>query len=386
MLTRLFHLLLITLVATVLCPATSSGQTCVDYTQYPHWIAQSETPVFAKDVVVEGDFTYLAIGTGGIMIFDVSDPTHPFEVSHLVGATQPGWSAQANYLELDRDHLFISDGYFHKIHVVNVEDPYHPFVVTDIATPSHNEGLALYGDFLYLATGSTGVEVYSIADPVNPVHVRTVSGTWLTNVKVINNLLITTSLPGRSSIYSLADPGHPILQDQFDSPDEMETWGLTSLGDLVYVSGFLNTWILDISVPQATVHVGTFPRGSQFVEIFHDRLYMTPFHLEVYELTDPLDPVLAHVLPDPAYPFSPIRQVTMSEEFLFAAADDAGLMVADFRGKDWEGIQSFLAFQNEPEDMMVLDDHALVATGTHGVQCIDITDPESPSFVGTLDT
>ena len=137
---------------------------CLNYSDYPHWISQLETPVFAEDVLVEGNLAYLAIRTAGIIIVDITHPGHPVQIGSLGGTVDPDWTATADRLALDGNHLFVADGSGRLVHVVDVSDPTAPFPVTQIPTGIYPDGLALKGDYLYVAVQNRGVVVFDITD------------------------------------------------------------------------------------------------------------------------------------------------------------------------------------------------------------------------------
>ena len=72
---NILSLLLISAIGPAIGPAMAGD--CLNYADYPHWISQLETPVWAADVLVEGNLAYLAIRTAGIAIVDISGPWHP---------------------------------------------------------------------------------------------------------------------------------------------------------------------------------------------------------------------------------------------------------------------------------------------------------------------
>ena len=82
----------------------------------------SNTNAQALGVAVAGNYAYLANQYDGLRIYDVSDPTNPFEVAH------------------------VNDG-----------------------------GLAscvvLSGNYAYLANGGDGLRIYNVSDPTHPVSV-----------------------------------------------------------------------------------------------------------------------------------------------------------------------------------------------------------------------
>lgn len=364
----------------------SFAEDCLDYSFFPHWISQVETSVWASDVIVEGDLAYLALRTGGIAVVDVTNPWFPQQIGVLVGAIEPGWSATADRLVKSGDHLFISDGTGRKIHVVNVEDPTAPYLVTSVDTPVFPDGLALKDPYLYVAIQYAGVEIYDITDPALPQLVFSVSHELTHNVRIFGDLLFVTGFTNSVGIYSLQDPSSPVVLSEVTLPDEMETYDVAMLESLAYVSGALGTWIVDCADPETAALVGTLPTGASSITIEDGRAYLTPHYLEVYDLTDPLNPTPVHILPTAGFPSAPLHNLEMVRGVAFVAADDAGLLMADFSGYDWPEPVGSYDLPGNIEDLNINQDFALAAAGSEGLWVLNIDDPTNPNPVVHLES
>ena len=280
-------------------------------------------------MLVEGDLVYLAARTAGIIIADISDPWHPVQVGQL---NYPDWTGTADRLALDGDHLFVTDGTGREVHVVDVSDPTAPSRVAQVATEVYPAGLALRGDFLYVAVQETGLEIFDITNPVQPQPVGILPVSLATNVDIEGGLMFTTSLTNTVAIHDLVDPANPALLATVTLPEEVETYEVRVRGNLAYVAGPLGTWILDITDPATPALVGAIPGGSTSLTIADGHAFLMRFRIEVFDLANPLAPVPVVKLSQPeGSGFSFIRRVVLQDGFVFAAADDAGLMVADCR-------------------------------------------------------
>lgn len=373
----------------VLLVTSSLGQVlagdCLDYSDHPHWIAQLETPVFAEDVLVEGNLAYLAIRTAGIVIADITDPWHPVQIGSLGGTVDPDWTATADRLALAGHHLFVADGAGRLVHVVDVSDPTGPFPVAQISTGVYPDGLALAGNYLYIAVQYTGVVIFDITDPSTPQPAGTLPVTLAHNVAVFDDLLYATGYTNSVSIFDLAEPSAPVLLSQVVFPDEFETYDVAVLGHLAYVAGPAGTWIVDVSEPDAASLVGSIPQGATSITIEDNWAYLTPFNLEIFDLTNPLTPVRVSYLPKPSQGFfSPVKQVAVSGGFAFTAADDAGLLVADLAQRISPPLTTNLDFPATVERIRIWGDYVLAADRTEGLLVVDITDPAVPFVTASL--
>jgi hypothetical protein len=374
--------LALALISAALNAFPAAAQDCFDYTTAPHWIAQLETPVWTSDVLVEGDLVYLAARTAGIIIADISDPWHPVQVGHL---DYPDWTGTADRLALSGNHLFVTDGSGRLLQVVDVSDPIAPSRVTQVATDVYPDGLALLGDFLYVAVQATGVEIYDITNPAQPQPVGTLPVTLAHNVDIEGELLFTTSLTNTVAIHDLVDPANPALLATVTLPEEVEAYDVEVLGDLAYVAGALGTWIMDITDPTAPALAGSIPGGCTSLTIADGHAFLMRFRVEVFDLANPLAPVPVVKLSQPeGSGFSFIRRVVLQDGFVFAAADDAGLMVADCRQMVPPPLIGTLDPPSSVYRVHRDNSYTLATAGSGGLLVLDLEDPGQPQQIGLL--
>jgi hypothetical protein len=54
-----------------------SAADCIDYLDYLHWVASTDTPHQAADVTVSGTYAYVADYLSGLQVIDITDPESP---------------------------------------------------------------------------------------------------------------------------------------------------------------------------------------------------------------------------------------------------------------------------------------------------------------------
>jgi len=116
------------------------------------------------DVVVAGNYAYVAAHTTGLRVISVSDPAHPAEVgscwtpSYAQGVAQAGSYAYIAALGAG-------------MRVISVADPTQPFEVGFCETPGNAEGVTVAGNLACVADMGAGLRVISVTDPAQPVEV-----------------------------------------------------------------------------------------------------------------------------------------------------------------------------------------------------------------------
>lgn len=115
-----------------------------------------DTPGYAYDVAVQGSYLYVADGSSGLLILDVSNPASPA----LRGTFNPGSIFQNVAVSGDFAYLPASVGTM----IVNIASPNSP---SQAALAPTTGRIAVQGQFAY-ATQSGGLRIFDISDPYNP--------------------------------------------------------------------------------------------------------------------------------------------------------------------------------------------------------------------------
>lgn len=208
-------------------------------------LATSEDGV--REIVVEGDYAYLADRGGGLVIADVSDPDAPFVVGTLpavgfaldmavdgdlvfVGTAGEGMavvdgsdrsapSIVGRYGDgLDVLDLFIEDGVAYLacsedgVRVVDVSSPASPAERSRISTDGALYSLGVYGDRLYAPYFGGGLRVYDISDPAEPIEVGAIDNDKAYfGISIDGGLACVLNRGGTVETYDLTGGGTPVL-------------------------------------------------------------------------------------------------------------------------------------------------------------------------------
>jgi hypothetical protein len=269
----------------------------------PAFTDSIDPPLFADDVCVSGDYTYMLDRTHGFRIFNTSIPGYPVLEGFLA------LSSKATDLCVSGTYAFLSDS-AGTVKVIDVSDPVHP-VFTGASIPAESPAaLFASGNRLYIADTVTGLSIADITDPLAPFIMGIVA--------TYGTVLSVTASDGRA-----------------------------------YVSeGASGVEIFDVSNPAAPISIARIPmndarcsaatsNGSSCYLIVADGTSGLAIQ-NVTDLSSPLpDPVFFNRLDDPDKPAS------------FTAATVA-----------------------------ISGSYAFVGLGEDGILALDITHPEQPSITG----
>ncbi len=126
----------------------------------------------ALDVATHGRYAYLAYGSAGIIIVDISDPDRPRRVGDLITE----WPAER--LAVQDGVLYVTAGVGGLL-LIDVSAPASLEVLGRIRTTCYPRDLAVSRGFAYVADGfcgSDGLVVVDVSDPRAPRVARTLAG------------------------------------------------------------------------------------------------------------------------------------------------------------------------------------------------------------------
>ncbi len=154
----------------------------------------------ALDVVTDGRHAYVAYGSAGIFIADISDPGHP----HMA-ATFPT-ARPAEHLALQDGRLFVTTG-VGGVLVLDVSLPEKPLLLNTLRTRCYPMDVAAGGGGrIYVADGycgSSGLLVFDMRNPQHPKRERSYSG-GAGRVQLLNGHVFSM---GKSKT-----AGYPVMQ------------------------------------------------------------------------------------------------------------------------------------------------------------------------------
>ncbi|MBD3163477.1 MAG: T9SS type A sorting domain-containing protein [Candidatus Eisenbacteria bacterium] len=330
-------------------------------------------PRTPRDLVVSGDYAYVANRIEGLKVIDVSDPANPLEAGGYPDVYSIAWQ-----IEVAGDYAYVANSAngLTVLDVTDLSDPQHVASTGSLAETrdvAHQDGLA------YVADWTGGLRIFDVADPAQPDEIGTVGGlnAWRVLVRGSYVYLIDAGVNQRDDlrIFDVADPTAPqevgSLQFQVDGV----MWEMALYGDYLYVAGDDGgVRILDISDPEAPQEIGSYalssvtdvavkdemlvvasfggfdgglfllditdPENPQPIGSFEEA-WWSPFHLDVhgdyvctsetyselhlFDISDPASPVRVELY----VPAGDIVEITAHDQYLFVSNAEAGVLILE---------------------------------------------------------
>jgi hypothetical protein len=213
-------------------------------------------PGFANNVKVNGNFAYVAAGSAGLQVVDVTDRTAPHIVASLA---TPG---NANDLRVVGNKVYLAAGSAGLL-IIDVSNPLSPTLLGSLATPDIAWDVAIAGNLAFIAAGSSGLRIASISDPTNPTFISSTVAApscalgTAKGVAVSGSFALVAAGSGGLQVVDISNPANPQILGCVGMPSgdarKVQAKGITA-----FVAPYPDSLqIVDFSVPFNPVIVGT---------------------------------------------------------------------------------------------------------------------------------
>lgn len=394
-----------------------------------------ETPQVVYDLELQGNLLYVAVGNAGVMVFDVSDPMEPTEISqydtpgdvtalriegdrayvmesgrflaldisdpeNLREVGYDDWPVGVADWQISGDRAFVSDG-GPNYYILNISNPDDISVIGSYSRPggSSFQSIALSDNYAYVGDRATG-RIW-IIDPSIPRDVN-----WIGD---FNPLCLATSgnylFAGRGwgewniAAWDISNPMSPERVLSLQVP--LHTYDIEVRDDLLFSLQWVEWWwgvnticcwdISDIRNPRVILERFDLPGDVRKFALQGDYVYVAcgGNGLVIVDISDVAHPqvVATHRARWSA------DDVAVSGAYAYVADDLAGLRVIDVSNPEEPNEVGFIGPRGagegweRPTHFVTIDgDFAYVSEAENGIRVISIADPEHPEEVGFYDT
>ncbi len=256
---------------------------------HPEELGYYETPGATLDIVVSGDYAYIAEDqiwvegehvTGGLRIISIIDPEHPEEVGYFEIGTG------AFIVTVSGNYAYVTGQV--GLHIISIADPESPEEIAFYETRDRPEGVGISGNYAYVSDYE-GLHVLSIRDPEHPVELEFYDIYGLSGKITVSGNYIYVLEFACVIILSISDPEHPEELGLYLK--QGQKYSITVSGDCAYITdrhGGLR--IISIADQENPEEVGFYdPRrfDTEFV-VCGDYLYIVKRDgLRIISITNP---------------------------------------------------------------------------------------------------
>jgi hypothetical protein len=210
-------------------------------------------PGYANNVDVAGDFAYVAAGSAGLHVVDITDRRNP----RIVGSLDtPGVGIDVRVVG---SLAYLADG-TSGLSVINVSNPTAPSLVGRVDTPGDAQDLVVRDGVVYVADGPEGLAIIDARSPAAPVILAQIDTPGVARgVDVTGTLAVLADGPVTIRTIDVSSPTAPVLRGSVTLPGDVKD--LVVKDQFAYVAAYSpgSLQVVDVSNPAVPVVAGSTP-------------------------------------------------------------------------------------------------------------------------------
>ncbi len=274
-----------------------------------------------------------------------------------------------------------SDG----LKIIEVSDPSAPAILATSPTDAFATSVTVDSKYAYMADLSAGFKVVNVSDPAHPgTPVSVVSaGSMILSITVENDKAYICDYNGALWIYNVSTPTAPVYLGKVEN-DITSAVRTIVIGTTAYVAdeaGGLR--IVNVSTPSSPAVINTIPANDEVTDVFVENniafLADGTSGLRIFNISEPLSPTELSTYDTPGTALS----VTVVDNTAYVTDKEKGLLAIDVNDPANPEMKGFVVTEGFANDVKVVGSTAYVTDEFGYFQVIDIRGLDFSSIIGT---
>jgi hypothetical protein len=291
-----------------------------------------DTPGQSYDVVVSGNYAYVADGSAGLQIIDISNPAAPTLVGtyHSLGTSTVTGALDEPvttwFVAVAGNYAYVPDQYSN-LRIINISNPASPTLAGTYGPMSYPKGIDVVGNYAYVADGPGGLKILNISNPASPTLVGTYDpSNDEDDVVVVGNYAYVAGHEAGLQIVNVSNPASPTLAGSLDTPGYAQR--LAVAGSYAYIADeSYGVQVIDISNPASPTLVGNYNTSSTAMDVAVAGHYVYVAEsisgLEIVNVSNPASPTLVGASDTPGTALG----VAVAGSYAYVADETSGLQI-----------------------------------------------------------
>lgn len=338
--------------------------------------ARLRTPGAAYATQIVDNIAYIADGSIGLTLIDVSDRARP----RLLGSNNKLGDVRA--IRVDADRVYALNARAELIQV-DVSRPQLPLVAARAHVTGALEDYAARDDQVWTVGANTLRQFDFSADATPLLSDEGVNLGGSRRGFVQGNVLFVADWFSGLHLYDIADPSAPRHIGNYHAPGSSK--GVVVRDRYAFVADDDHgVQVVDIAAPESPVAVHNIPTTglAYTMKLVDDRLYLAD-HRGGFSIIDVADPKLARVIGRFATP-GKAWAVDVRDHVAYVADDQSGLLVLDVTDPAKIQLLGQYSPGGQAEDVRLHRGYAFVTFFDAGLHIVDISNPRAPRAVAQL--
>ena len=313
-------------------------------------IGHYDTPNYAFEVAISGNYAYVADFQAGLRIIDISNPASPHEV---------GFYDTLEYAEgvaVNGNYAYVTDTY-DGFCIIDISNPVSPQKVGLYNTLGTVFDIAISGNYVYIANWDAGLRIIDISNPAIPQEVGFYDTPGYAYGVAVSENYAYIADGYALRIIDISNPVSPFEIGSCDIPDNVREIAVN--GNYAYIAhGNAGLRIIDISSPASPQEVGfcDTPEYAEGVAVNGNYAYIADAGtgLRIIDISNPASPQEVGFYDTPANACG----VSVSGNYAYIANGVAGMFIIQndlLVGSSINGIISYANTSNTPLNDITVD-------------------------------
>ena len=379
-----------------------------------------------RNIYIEENYAYLATGSGGLRVIDISNPNNPTETDFIY---------EHDFFEYGKhiEDVFVSKKYAYVaassegMRIVDISDPKNIYEISywDPPAPEHVDDLFIEGNYAFLVCRRS-LKIFDISDVYNPVEMssysfesRSADAVFVSDSNVyctfrsqhfkifridsLDNLVEISSyqLNYASSItdivvkdtiaYILNDGSGLILLNISDYYNPFEIGSIDTYGlafdlaitdEYVFIADFRDLVTISIEDPFNPLEINSYYTGRFANKVLSKGNYaylFTQGHgLKILDISNPANPERIGYCDYPG----DTNDAFLSGNYIYVADHSIGFLIINISNPYAPFLEGSYNINRTPTGISVKDSLAFIAETNNGLLIFDISDSKDPKKIG----
>jgi len=377
----------------------------------------------ACNIVVSGDYAYVAVGTSGLDIIDISNPGAPTRISNCntagtaIGVVLDGYYAYVADLTgglaiidvhnpgspqlltqypleyaiygvtVKGDCAYVA-AYDGGLYTIDITNPAGPAVLGSCDAPISARNIAVSGKYAYVADDVAGLRIIDISNPAAPTLASTYENLYKAiDVAVCGNYAYVADYWGGMHAIDIRDPLNPTEAGILDTPglamgiELMGTWAIVADYDqgiqIVEIASSISH-----PINMASIYSGS--ADNYDIAIDGDYAYEASNVLKIYDIGNPYSPQLLSTTPL----YSSATDIDIRGKYAFVMTWYPGcLKIFDISSPATPTLigSHYTTLGSHGWKFAIYGDLAYISC-SNGIEIVSISDVSNPSLLSTCTT
>ena len=395
-----------------------SKLTIIDITnpQEPKYLGSSERfKDHIKAIWINGFYAYVAAGTAGMYIIDISNPLFPSVVGQFS-------APNAQDIQVEGNYAFLADS---TLKVIRVNNPASPVLVKDSGINAKK--ISLYGGYIYTdgsggfcvldktnllniqiiscfgASGpiqdfvladqyaylalNDGLQILNIADPASIQSISLTIGYYPRAIALSgNNLYLAAG--GQLIAYNVSSAAQPVEVGKHTT-NSIEAFDLVISEHRAYIAGERRGLrIIDVSDPTNLWTVGAYHTlgGIADIQVVNDYMYVTSRGGEFWVI-DISDPAMPHRLGYLEIT-GDVGQLAIYEQYAYVVIPNGpfnDVAIIDISDPSNPIQIGTITIEHTITDLVTKSHYLYILDFYYGLRVFDVASPSNPAYLGLVD-